>query len=181
MVKVETSKQTVQHLEGGIIREILVREGAVVTRGQVLMRLDDRDADSDRNALRGQIDALSAREARLIAQRDGKSEIAFSPDLVARHADTGFEQVIAGQRRIFSDQKRAVEGEIDILLRRVEQYRAQTNSIRAQISVTREQLPKLEEELRDVRSLFSKGLGLKPRVLDLERRVVAAKGRYPRQ
>lgn len=175
-VKVETSKQTVQHLEGGIIRDILVREGELVTRGQVLMRLDDGDAGSDRNALQGQIDALSAREARLIAQRDGKKDIDFPHELSERRMEPAADQVMAGQKRIFADQRNSVQGEIDILLRRVEQFRAQMTSIHAQISVTRQQLPKLEEELRDVRSLFAKGLGLKPRVLDLERRVMAAKG-----
>lgn len=175
-VKVETSKQTVQHLEGGIIRDILVREGELVTRGQVLMRLDDGDAGSDRNAVQGQIDALSAREARLIAQRDGTKDIVFPRELLRRRMESAVDQVMVGQSRIFADQMNSVQGEIDILLRRVEQYRAQMTSIHAQISVTRQQLPKLEEELRDVRSLFAKGLGLKPRVLDLERRVMAAKG-----
>lgn len=176
VVKVENSRKTVQHFEGGIIREILVHEGDLVTRNQPLLRLDDREAEADRAALRGQIDALAAREARLIAQRDGRAEASFPADLVQRRNEPGVELVIAGQTRIFADQKRSLEGEIDILRRRIQQHRAQIETIRAQIAVTREQLPKLEEELRDVRTLFSKGLGLKPRVLDLERRVMAAKG-----
>lgn len=175
-VKIENSRKTVQHLEGGIIREILVREGELVRANQPLLRLDDRDAEADRAALRGQIDAFTAREARLIAQRDGRADVAYPKALLDRRGETEVETILSGQKRIFADQKRNTEGEIDVLQRRASQYQAQIEALKAQIAVTRQQLPKLEEELRDVRTLFSKGLGLKPRMLDLERRVMAAKG-----
>jgi multidrug efflux pump subunit AcrA (membrane-fusion protein) len=68
VVKVDTYRKTVQHLEGGIVREILVREGDVVKRGQVLVRLDNRDAKADLNATRGQIGALEAETAALNQQ-----------------------------------------------------------------------------------------------------------------
>ena len=67
-MKVDTYRKTVQHLEGGIIREILVRDGDTVKQGQVLVRLDDRDAEADLNATRGQIGALEAETAALNEQ-----------------------------------------------------------------------------------------------------------------
>ena len=74
VVKVDTYRKTVQHLEGGIVREILVREGDVVKRGQVLIRLDDRDALADLNATRGQIGALEAETAALREQLPSTEE-----------------------------------------------------------------------------------------------------------
>lgn len=175
-VKVENNRKTVQHLEGGIIREIMVREGDLVRERQLLLRLDDRDAEADRASLRGQIDAFAAREARLVAQRDGAAEVIYPRALSERRSEPELKTILSGQTQIFKDQKRNTEGEIDVLQRRVNQYQAQIEALKAQVRVTRQQLPNLEEELRDVRTLFSKGLGLKPRVLDLERRVMAAKG-----
>jgi multidrug efflux pump subunit AcrA (membrane-fusion protein) len=68
VVKVDTYRKTVQHLEGGIVREILVREGDAVKQGQVLLRLDDADAQADLNAVRGQIGALEAENAAIKEQ-----------------------------------------------------------------------------------------------------------------
>src|SRR5262249_37672232 len=68
VVKVDTYRKTVQHLEGGIVREILVREGDAVKQGQVLLRLDDADAKADLNAVRGQIGALEAENAAIKEQ-----------------------------------------------------------------------------------------------------------------
>src|SRR5262245_41682064 len=68
VVKVDTYRKTVQHLEGGIVREILVREGDAVKQGQVLLRLDDADAMADLNAVRGQIRALEAENAAIKEQ-----------------------------------------------------------------------------------------------------------------
>ena len=74
VVKVDTYRKTVQHLEGGIVREILVREGDAVKQGQVLVRLDDGDAEADLNATRGQIGALEAETAALKEQLPSAEE-----------------------------------------------------------------------------------------------------------
>jgi multidrug efflux pump subunit AcrA (membrane-fusion protein) len=74
VVKVDSYRKTIQHLEGGIIREILVREGDVVRRGQVLVRLDGRDAEADLNAARGQIGALEAEISALKQQLPSTEE-----------------------------------------------------------------------------------------------------------
>ncbi len=74
VVKVDTYRKTVQHLEGGIVREILVREGDSVKQGQVLVRLDDGDAEADLNAIRGQIGALEAENAALKQQLPSAEE-----------------------------------------------------------------------------------------------------------
>ena len=75
VVSVENYRKTVQHLEGGIVREIKVRDGALVVKDQVLLTLDDTQPKAQLEVLRGQLFSALAREARLVAQRDRASQI----------------------------------------------------------------------------------------------------------
>lgn len=175
-VKVDTNRKTIQHLEGGIIREILVRDGEVVKKGQVLLRLDSLDANADRDAMRAQLDALLAQEARLIAERDNRASIAFPQELLARRVEPAVREVLDGQQKIFTDHRQALNDQIDVWVQRREQYRAQVTSLKAQIESVERQIPLLEEQVNDQKYLFAKGLSLKPKLLELQRQVVAAKG-----
>src|SRR3712207_938987 len=74
-VEAETSRKTVQHLEGGIVAKILVKDGDAVKTGQPLIQLDDTKARAAAQALRGQLHEAQAREARLLAERDGRDAI----------------------------------------------------------------------------------------------------------
>ncbi len=92
-VSVDTNRKTIQHLEGGIVREILVRDGDVVAAGQPLIRLDETQARATLDLLKGRQLAATALEARLIAERDGKEEIEFS-DWPARREAVGEAQEV---------------------------------------------------------------------------------------
>ena len=78
-VEVESSVKKVQHLTGGIVREILVKDGSEVETGQTLMRLDDTLTRATLGVVQSQLDLYVAREARLLAERDGLGSVAF-PD-----------------------------------------------------------------------------------------------------
>ena len=82
-VTVEGYRKTVQHLEGGIVKAILVRDGDTVSKGQVLIELDDTSSRAQLGTLRGQLYSALAREARLIAERDGKATVTY-PAVLAR-------------------------------------------------------------------------------------------------
>ncbi len=176
VVKVDTNRKTVQHLEGGIIREILVREGAEVKQGQVLVRLDGLDAESDHDSVRGDLDALLAGEARLVAQRDRLAEIAFPRELLERRSEPAVAEAMAGQERIFSDQADVLKSEIEVWRQRIAQYRAQITALASQIAAIEQQMPSLQEELKDARTLFKDGYGVKSRAFGLERQIAAGKG-----
>ena len=96
VVRVETHRKTVQHLEGGIVREILVAEGDRVEAGDVLMRLDQTQSGTAVAVLSDQRDALLALKARLAAERDGLDAVAFPPEL-ARPAN--YPPALSGFRR----------------------------------------------------------------------------------
>jgi HlyD family type I secretion membrane fusion protein len=175
-VKVDTNRKTIQHLEGGIIREIQVHNGDVVRKGQVMLRLDSLDADADRDARRAKLDALLAQEARLVAERDNRESVVFPDSLLSRRAERIVREMLDGQTQIFVDHHRAINDQASVWVQRKEQYRAQIESLRAQIASTQKQIPLFEEQLRDQQFLFKKGLSLKPKLLELERQLVAAKG-----
>lgn len=178
VVKVDTNRKTVQHLEGGLVREILVRDGDVVRQGQVLVRLDSLDATADRDAIRAQLDALAAQEAQLIAQRDGAAQIAFPAALLARQSDPKVAASLSGQQQIFADQRKAVADQVAIWNQRIVQYRAQIDTLNAQNAAITSQLKFMREAVADAKTLFAGGLGQKPKMLELERQVAASDGDF---
>jgi HlyD family type I secretion membrane fusion protein len=169
VVKVDTNRKTIQHLEGGIIAELLVRDGDRVSKGQVIARLDDIEANADRDALRAQVDSLAAREARLIAQRDGGRTIDFPAALLDRKNDAKISAILSGQEKIFVDQASALASQIDVWQSRAEQYSVQITSQKEQITSLDRQERLIGEELKDAKALLAKGFERKPRVLRLER------------
>jgi HlyD family secretion protein/epimerase transport system membrane fusion protein len=176
VVKVDTNRKTVQHLEGGIIADLLVREGDRVRKGQLIARLDALDADADQAALVAQIDALVAREARLVAQRDDKAAIDFPESLMQRKGEPQVSAIISGQQKIFDDQAVALTSQINVWQSREHQLRVQIQSVEEQIVSTEQQKRLIMEELKSARALLSKGYERKPRVLRLERDMAAITG-----
>lgn len=169
VVKVDTNRKTVQHLEGGIIAEILVREGQAVEAGQVLLRLDDLESRALFQMLDDQHAALRAQEARLLAERDEQKELAFPPELEARRAEPKIAEILDGQRRIFESRKAILDGQTSVIDQRVAQLKAQIAALEAQLASGREQLSFIQEEMTGVRDLVKRGLEKKPRLLALQR------------
>jgi HlyD family type I secretion membrane fusion protein len=167
VIRVETHRKTVQHLEGGIAREILVAEGDEVEAGDVLMRLDQTQSGTAVAVLSGQRDALLALKARLSAERDGLGAIVFPPQL----SGSG-EKVVElreGQARIFDARRESLAAQLGILDERREQLDAQIQAHKAQLASTKEQLRLIAEEIATVADLLSRGLERKPRLLALQR------------
>lgn len=172
-VKIETARKVVQHLEGGILREILVREGQAVAKGDVLFRLDSVDADADRDFLQGQLDVLTARAWRLAAQRT-QSELA-EPDAISQ-VRPRLRAALEAQQRIFEEQRDALARQVDVWKRRKDQFSAQLQASVQHLASLEAQLPLLAEELKDAQLMLAKGYGLKPRALGLERQLEGMKG-----
>lgn len=107
-----------QHLEGGIVKEILVRDGDSVTAGQVLVRLDDTQAVANLAMVRDRLIADRATEARLVAERDGADRLSFPPDL-ANAADVRVHDILAGQLSQFEERRRSQDGQVAILEQRI--------------------------------------------------------------
>ncbi len=176
VVKVDSNRKTVQHLEGGIIAALVVQNGDRVGAGELLVRLDAAQARAGWALLRGQHDALAARAARLAAERDGAAAIAFDGDLAARRADPAVAAILAGQETVFASRRTTLAGQLDILRQRQEQLEAEIASRRAQLAAARRQQALLGEEIADVQVLVKKGLERRTRLLGLRRQQAALEG-----
>jgi len=168
-VQVAGEQRVVQHLEGGIIREIRVKEGDLVRDGQPLMVLDTTQSKVLVGRLDQQYLAALGREARLIAESDGSSAMRLPEELSRRVSDPAVESIIEGERRLFDGRRRALDSQISLLERRIEKSRQEIAAYLAQKRADRRQLEIIQEEISGVRELFEKGLERKPRLLALQR------------
>jgi membrane fusion protein, type I secretion system len=173
----ESSRKTVQHLEGGIISAILVHDGDEVAAGQTLIRLDDTKARTTLLALRGQLWDAKAREARLIAERDHAATIDFPADLVAQQSEPAVAAALAGQQKIFDARRSLVESKTAAIRERINQVHEEINGHQAEVAALETRVKLLQEEVGGVRQLVAGGLERKSRLLQLERDLADADGK----
>jgi membrane fusion protein, type I secretion system len=176
IVKASSHVKTVQHFDGGIISEILVRDGDHVTENQLLMRLQGTEFSADYDALDQRMIDLETQEARLIAQRDRAASITLPKRIAARSADPKVVAAFAGQQRIFADQAATLAKQTDVWRSRIEQYRRQIAAAEQQNQTLSRQIDLLSVELKDAASLLAKGFERKSRVLEIERREAGLRG-----
>mgnify|MGYP002641167018 CR=1 FL=1 len=176
-VAIDTKRKTIQHLEGGIIGDILVRDGDVVAAGQVLIRLAEIQSRAELELLQGRYVTASAIEARLIAERDGRTDIAFPDWLLDRLVEPEIIETVSGQVNIFASRRESLNHQTLILGKRIAQFGEEITGLKGQIESENMQLKLIAEESEDVRKLVELGLARRPRLLALEREAAALEGR----
>ena len=169
VVSVDSSRKTVQHLEGGIVAEIAVREGDSVRVGELLLRLQDTGQVAQRNQLRAQLDEALAGVARLRAERENAAELAFPAELTRRAAEPEVAAVLAGQRSIFASRRRLTEEQTAVLTQRIAGFGDEIDGLNGQIAAANRQLGFIGEELVMLEKMYAKKLVDKPRLLALRR------------
>lgn len=170
VVTTESNRKTVQHFEGGIIRDILVKEGEHVERGQKLFRLDETQARAGVEINRNQFLQGKAREARLLAELTDADAITFPKDLTdEKDKNPAIAQIIADQVRQFEERKGSLNGQISILRSRRDQLRTEIEGVDRERAGMEQQVSFLDDELAGLRTLYEKGLQPKSRLLALER------------
>ena len=163
----QSSSKKVQHLSGGIVKEILVKEGSAVEAGQVVLRLDDTQARSTLGVVEAQLNLYAARQARLAAERDGAATIAFPP----RFAD-GRElpqSATAGELRLFQSRRDSRTGQHGRLRERVAQTNEEVQGLLAQQRSKEAEIGYVGEELSSVTQLYGKSLVSLARLKQLQR------------
>ncbi len=175
-VAIDTKRKTIQHLEGGIIGEILVRDGDIVVAGQVLIRLEEIQSRAELGLLQGRYITASAVEARLIAERDGRKDIAFPEWLLDRLVEPEVIKTVSGQDNIFNSRRESLNHQTQILHQRIAQFEEEITGLEGQIAAENVQLKLIGEEIKDVRHLVELGLARRPRLLALKREVAALEG-----
>ncbi|MDX9874763.1 MAG: HlyD family type I secretion periplasmic adaptor subunit [Spongiibacteraceae bacterium] len=165
VVTVKSYRKTVDHLEGGIVREIHVRDGDQVRAGDVLLVLDPTQVAAELEAVRSQLAAYEALEARLIAERDGLPELSFEDD----SSDPRVVAARLSEQAIFKARREARLGETAVLEQRIGQLREQIRGLRAVIASKEELIASHREEIADLSALLEEGFVDKQRLREQER------------
>lgn len=174
-VIVASSNQIIQHLEGGIVKSILVRDGTHVKKGADLIVLDDTQAVTQLNIIEVQYYELLALEARLIAERDHKASIAFSPELSQMDASARL-IVTENQRREFTARDRALKDESEVLTQRTEQMRNQIEGLQAIVESKTALASSYRDEVKEWEVLYAQQLIDKIRLRDVKRQMLTTEG-----
>jgi HlyD family secretion protein len=173
--------KTVQHLEGGVIREILVREGDHVQPGQPLIALDDTAPRAELRRLTLRHFRLAAMEARLRAEIDDQPEITFPPDLLtAAHSDADVAELIEGQQLTFRAKRANQMSDITTLRQGISALQERIAGTTTQQKATQRQLSLFEEELQTKSQLLNSGMVRRSEVLALQRAQANAQGEIGR-
>ncbi len=178
VIVADSQRKTVQHLEGGIVRELLVKEGDVVRAGQTLALLDATQSDAQLGQLVGQLNAVQARIARLRTEQAGGRELQLPAHLLAQAPqDRAVEDTLAAQNRLFEARWRAQDSAAAVVRKRIAQFKEEIASGNALLQSLTLRLASIEEELRGARQLAAQGYERRTRVMDLERTSADLRGK----
>lgn len=180
-VMVEGNRKTVQHFEGGIVREVKVSEGTIVEAGDPVVILDETQPRATLGTIRSRHAHAIAREARLLAERDGLDHVVFPRVL----SDAGLDNpamaaVVESQRSIFESNRQRNESQKALMAKRIDQYLEEIIGLEGEIDAADVEAETIREELADAEFLVEKGLGRKPHLLALRRQEAEIAGRRAR-
>lgn len=180
-VQVESDRQVIQHPDGGVVGEILARDGDSVETGDILIRLDDTFLRSELGLVEQQLAEIFARKARLEAEQDGLQAPDFgNPPAFAEIRAGDVAEQIEGQERLFFARRASVEQERRQIEEQQAQIDRQIEGTEAQLAAQRRQLDIVGRELADVQALFDRGLVQAQRLLALEREKAGLEGEIGR-
>lgn len=172
-VVVESSTKHVQHREGGIVKEIRVKDGDQVRAGDLLISLDDTVTRANLSVITKQLRELSAQELRLEAERDDLPAISWPQERIAALGD-----VERGQQLLLEARRKSKEGRKNQLEEQVRQFNKQADGLEAQVSAKETEIELIREELADLDNLLTKQLVSKSRVTALRRESARLEGEY---
>lgn len=176
LVTVDTNRKQIQHLEGGIVADLFARNGDTVAGGDVLIHLDGTKAKAQLAIVQAAYREELAKEARLIAERDGKETIDWPEEFNTPHGDPDVAALRRSQTAIFESRRDTLAGETEILQERVGQLNQEIEGLTAQRSSTDKQIEFITEELKPLQGLFDRGHTTKQRLLALEREAARLEG-----
>ena len=169
MVTLDTKSKTVQHLTGGLVKEVLVREGQHVEQGELLLRLDEAVARANFESARQRYVGLRAMQDRLEAEQREQGRITFHPDVLAAKSDPQIQQTLQTQEQLFNSRRAALRAELQSISESVEGQQGLIQSYQSMLVSRRSQLALLDEELQNTKSLVTDGYAPRNRQLELER------------
>lgn len=168
-VVLDTKRKAVQHLTGGLVKEVMVREGDRVKTDQPLIRLDDAVARANYEAQRQRYLGLRAMEARLQAELAGSDKPVYHPDLVAASSDPLIKQQMLTQEQLLRSRRASYQADLQSLEESIQGQQALLAAYKGMGASRSSQLGSINEELKNTRALVAEGYAPRNRQLELER------------
>ena len=170
VVSVDTKRKTIQHLRGGIVEAIEVREGDRVKAGETLLRLNDTEVKAQLDITRGQYWSVKAIEARLLAERDGLPQVAFPKEIVeAAKTDPRAAEAIRAQAQLFAARRAALTSELGTMDENIAGLNEQIRGLQSIEAGKKTQISLLEKEVGALRGLVEEGFVPRNKLYELER------------
>lgn len=169
VIVAEGSRKVVQHLEGGIVQEVLVRDGQTVRAGDVLVRIDPVQSRASADLLRGQLDAALILEARLRAEQDRTADLALPPEIAARRDDRDVARMVKDQASQLAERRASFQAQLALIEARVTQLKTEISGLAVEKASVEQQVALIQQELEGLRGLREKNLIPLSRVLMMER------------
>lgn len=177
-VKVDMNRKVVQHQEGGIVKQVLVRDGERVQQGQTLVVIDDVKLDATLDLLRTQHDGERAKAARLEAERAMLPEVIFPADMVERAREPKVVEFIQRESALFRARREALDSQVAVLRKQIRQTEDEAKALDGQIAAEARALKSQKEELALNEKLFKQNYVQKTRLMTLERAVADYEARW---
>lgn len=171
MVALDTKRNTVQHLTGGIIQKVLVREGDEVTEGQLLVQLDAAVARANYESARQNYLGLLAMQGRLVAEKNGNPTITWPDDLKAASTDPLIQQQIQNHEQLFHTRRNLLRSDLQSIEENIRGQQGLLQSYEGMLASRKSQHAMLNEELGPLRELVKEGYAPRNRQLELQRSV----------
>ena len=175
-VTIDKKRKPVQTLSGGLVEEVLVREGQMVQKGQVVAKLNSAMSTVNFEANKQRYMGFSATQSRLLAEQNGADSVSFEKDVVQSN-DPLVKQQVETQRTLFAARKAALQSDTNAIRQSIEGQLSFITGLKGQMVSNQQQLELFQKELKAVRELASEGYAPQTRIMELERQVAAAEGR----
>jgi HlyD family type I secretion membrane fusion protein len=177
-VKVDMNRKLVQHQEGGIVKQVLVRDGEQVRQGQILVVIDDVRLDATLDLLRTQHDGERAKAARLEAERAFLPQVAFPQELAARRSEPKVAELLQREAALFRARREALDSQVAVLRKQILHTVDEAQALAGQIAAEDRALKSQKEELAVNQALLKQGFVQKTRLMSLERAVADYEARW---
>lgn len=177
VVKIDMNRKTVQHQEGGLVSEILVRDGVKVKAGQPLIVLKDIRVDASNELVQTQLDVEVAKAARLTAEQTWAATVAFPKALTAREADPRVAEVLKRETTVFRTRREAFNNQVALIRTQIKETEGEIRARHEQLKADATAIRLQREELEANEGLLEQGYVSKTRLLTLQRSVAELESR----
>jgi len=168
-VAVEGKPKIIQHLDGGIVSEISVKEGDFVSKDQTVLKLDATILNANLDAAETNYFENQALIHRLMAEKSGRNTIVWPKSLANQRSNSRVGVAMSGQQQLFQARKNALSGEVNQYRQRIEQFRDEDSGLISEINFTRSELTLVDQEFNKMAALLRQNLVSRNRVTQLER------------